>query len=129
MMARSRSVTLGSCAFLLASVAVLTTCVDRSMAGHYRGKRPVSGPPHIAGTLAKVELDLERDGTFHLLNLSVSASGRWRQDGDRIVLEFLRVLDRPASNMRSPLITIKGKALEFVDAEGGDPTAVTLTTQ
>lgn len=99
------------------------------MAGHYRGKRPVSGPPHIAGTLAKVELDLERDGTFHLLNLSVSASGRWRQDGDRIVLEFLRVLDRPASNMRSPLITIKGKALEFVDAEGGDPTAVTLTTQ
>ncbi len=99
------------------------------MAGHYRGKRPVSGPPHIAGTLAKVELDLERDGTFRLLNLSVSASGRWHRDGDRIVLEFLRVLDRPASNVRSPLITIKGKTLDFVDSEGDDPTPVSLAAQ
>jgi len=96
-----------------------------SVAGRYVGMRKVRpGPAHVVGTAAKVELVLESDGRFRLLNLSLSSDGYWRVENGRVVLETTHVLGRPASDKSGPYATVRGDQLEFTDPRVDDEPVV-----
>ncbi len=91
------------------------------------GKREVAeGPAHITGTLAKVELDLRRDGTFTLINTSLSFEGDWSASGDRIELTIKAALNRAATYDSKPYLVRTKTGWEFNDPAGADPRPVLL---
>lgn len=106
--------------------SALLGCADRSLAGSYTGRRQVGGPPHIAGTLAKVELVLERDGTFTLLNTSLTFEGRWDYIDGRVRLEVKSALGRPTREQDGPYLVPTPEGLELHDPHGVDPRPVVL---
>lgn len=114
------------CLLGLAVLLLLSGCADRSLAGKYAGKREIEGPPHIAGQLAKVELDLKREGQFQLLNLSVSFEGDWEFKDGKVLLNVKSALGRPATSKEVPYLIPKEGGLEFTDPSGNDTRPVLL---
>lgn len=87
----------------------------------------MAGPPHIAGQLAKVDLELRKDGTFELLNTSISFSGDWEYKEGKVLLDVKAALNRPAQMKTKPYLIPKAGGLELNDPSGSDSTPVMLS--
>ncbi len=110
----------------LLCLVILTGCADRSLAGKYAGKRPIEGPAHIAGTLARVEVDLKREGTFELLNLSISFGGEWELKDGKVILTIKSALNKSHEAPNNPYLLVTDEGLEFNDPTGTDTRPVML---
>lgn len=67
--------------------------------GHWTGKRnlplPEGGDPAILSTISKVELTLEPNGRFELLEGGLPKSGTFHAEGQTAYLKITHFMDRP----------------------------------
>jgi hypothetical protein len=64
--------------------------------GTWRGERQVeNAPPHIAGAIGKVELEMMPNGRFRLTHLSLPTEGRYRIEDGVALLTVEQALGKP----------------------------------
>ena len=78
--------------------------------------------------LAAIQLSLKPDGTFKVQDGGIPFTGRWRIEGERVILEVemvmnRRLADQPASLQKAAAFsaTRVGKELAFSDLSGSSP--------